>query len=388
MIELRGITWGHSRGYLPMVATAQRFEEEHPGVRIEWRKRSLQEFAAQPVEKLAEYYDLLVIDHPFCGYAAAHDVLLPLDSFLPADFLADQAANSVGPSHASYFFGGHQWALAIDAAAPVSAYRPDLLDRAGVELPRTWAELLALARRGLVAVPAIPIDSLMHFYMLCIASGEEPFQSAGRVAGEAAGVRALSMLRELVATCGPECLQRNPIATWDLLARSTSVAYCPFAYGYSNYARPGYGAHALEFSDLVRTDAGEALRSTLGGAGLAVSSRCRHPDETMAYCRYVAGAACQKTVYFDSGGQPGHRQAWLDAEVNRRSSNFFRNTLPALDRAYLRPRFDGYLHFQDAAGSVVHRYLSGSGGAEDTLDELDSLWRMHEAVERPADRGF
>ena len=40
MIELRGITWNHTRGYLPMAATAQRFSEMHPGVSIHWEKRS------------------------------------------------------------------------------------------------------------------------------------------------------------------------------------------------------------------------------------------------------------------------------------------------------------------------------------------------------------
>jgi hypothetical protein len=54
-------------------------------------KRSLQEFADLPIEKLAEIYDLLVIDHPFSGYAAVHDVLLPLDTVLPSSFLQDQA---------------------------------------------------------------------------------------------------------------------------------------------------------------------------------------------------------------------------------------------------------------------------------------------------------
>ena len=34
MTELRGITWQHTRGYLPMVATAQRFSELHPDVQI------------------------------------------------------------------------------------------------------------------------------------------------------------------------------------------------------------------------------------------------------------------------------------------------------------------------------------------------------------------
>ena len=243
-ITLTGITWNHTRGYLPVVATAQRFGEEHPGVEIVWQKRSLQEFADYPIQKLAETFDLLVIDHPFAGYAARHPVLLPLDEHLPAEFLADLAANAVGKSHASYSFAGdgplHQWALAIDAATPVSAWRPDLLEQAGVAVPGTWAELLDLARRGLVALPAIPVDSLMHFYMLCCGQGEDPFGSPERVAGRDVGVAALEQLRELVSLCALECLVRNPIRTYEAMAVGDAIAYCPFAYGYSNYARPGY----------------------------------------------------------------------------------------------------------------------------------------------------
>ncbi len=32
MIKLKGITWNHTRGLLPMVATSQRFTELHPEV--------------------------------------------------------------------------------------------------------------------------------------------------------------------------------------------------------------------------------------------------------------------------------------------------------------------------------------------------------------------
>jgi hypothetical protein len=56
-----------------MVATAQRFCETHPEVEIAWEKRSLQEFADYPIPKLAEQFDLLVIDHAFVGYAAFQD---------------------------------------------------------------------------------------------------------------------------------------------------------------------------------------------------------------------------------------------------------------------------------------------------------------------------
>ncbi|MGH9326894.1 MAG: carbohydrate ABC transporter substrate-binding protein, partial [Terriglobia bacterium] len=84
---LRGITWNHSRGFLPMVATAQRFSESHEGIEVVWEKRSLQEFADYPVEKLAKSFDLLVIDHPFVGDAARHRLFIPLEENLSADFL-------------------------------------------------------------------------------------------------------------------------------------------------------------------------------------------------------------------------------------------------------------------------------------------------------------
>ena len=64
---LRGITWNHSRGFVSVVATAQRYCELHPDVEITWEKRSLQEFADAPIQGLAEAYDLLVIDHPLGG---------------------------------------------------------------------------------------------------------------------------------------------------------------------------------------------------------------------------------------------------------------------------------------------------------------------------------
>ena len=121
MIELRGITWDHPRGLDPMVATAASYAAAHPDVRITWEARSLKDFGDFPLERLTDRYDLLVIDHPFVGFAAATGCLQPLDERLPAPILADQAANSVGPSHRSYHYGGHQWALAPDDAGHVSA---------------------------------------------------------------------------------------------------------------------------------------------------------------------------------------------------------------------------------------------------------------------------
>lgn len=374
-VKLRGITWNHTRGYLPMLATAQRFSELHPEIEIDWDKRSLQEFADFPVSKLAERFDLLVIDHPFVGYAAAHNTLLPLDEFLPQAFLDGQARNSVGKSHSSYSYEERQWALAIDAAAPVSSCRRDLLDQEGMELPESWGDLIRLAKRGAVALPATPIDSLMNFYMICLGLGEEPFPSVEQVIRREGGVQALSMLRELLGCCGPECFSRNPIATYEAMSSGDSIAYCPFAYGYSNYSRRGYANNLLQFGDLVSCGGNGELRSTLGGTGLAISARCRRREAAVGYARFVAEGECQRTLYFESGGQPGHRTAWEDAQVNKATNGFFERTLPVLDRAYLRPRYNGYLGFQDKAGPVVQRYLQRGGETSAVVEQLDRLYR-------------
>ncbi len=375
-ITLRGITWDHPRGYRPLEATARRFGERHPGVEIVWDRRTLREFEETPVEQLAADYDLLVIDHPFVGQAARHHALRPLDEHLPAAFLADQAAHATGASHASYAWGGHQWALAVDAAAPVAFWREDLLAGAGHRPPATWDELLALAREGRVELPAAPINCLMNFYALCLALGETPFAAAGGVVSAAVAKEAVARLRELLAGCEPGCWERNPIASLDLLTTGANsrLAYCPLAYGYSNYARGGHAAHRLVFGEPPRF-AGAPLRTVLGGAGLALSALRPRRAPALAYAQFVASPDQQCTTYVRAGGQPGYRAAWLDDENNRLTHGYFSATLPALDRAWLRPRHPGYLEFQKHAAPLVHATLRGARSDAGLAASLDDLHR-------------
>ena len=371
---LRGMTWNHSRGYLPMVATAQRFLEMNPSVEVRWEKRSLQEFADYPVEKLAENFDLLVIDHPFSGYAAAHPVLLPLDEHLSKDFLAEQARESVGKSHESYYYGGHQWALAIDAATPVSCSRPDLAERYGVSIPETWEELLSLAKLGRVVVPCIPVDCLMHFFMLCASLGEEPCSQTRRLISQDVGMRALMMLKELTSLCSPEIFGWNPIIVYEAMASRDDYVYCPFAYGYSNYARRGYARIQLQFGDLVQIGSNGPGRSTLGGTGLAVSAHSTYKQAALNYLRFVTSSECQRTLYAHSGGQPAHRSAWMDEALNQHCGDFFRRTIATVERAYVRPRYDGYISFQDKAGILLHESLQKEDDARISIDKLQRLY--------------
>ena len=378
-LVLRGITWGHTRGYLPMVATAQRYGELHPDVQIDWHIRSLQSFADDSIATLSANYDLLVIDHPSIGEAAAHEIFIPLDKFLSEDFLQDQSDNSVGASHASYHIAGHQWALAIDAAAPVAALRPDILEANGFGEPATWDDMLELARAGLVALAGLPLDCLMHWYSLCISEGQTPFTAAAAIVDKDVGMAALGAIKELTTLCGESSLTRNPIAAYELMTTSDGYGYSPLAYGYSNYARSGYSITSrgpLLFSAPPKR-LGKSLCTTLGGAGLAVSARCsgRTLDTALNYAQFVASGPIQTGLYTAGGGQPGYRGAWLDAENNRATRNFFMRTLATLDSAYVRPRHERAIEFQIRATAVMNAYLHSRLSSQEALEALDELDR-------------
>src|SRR5947207_1756059 len=127
MISLIGMTWDHTRGYSPMVATAAEYRRLHAEIQITWEKRSLQAFADYPLSELAAQYDLLVIDHPHVGAAVNDGCLVALDTIGREDELKTLARQSLSISHASYEINGHQWAVAIDAATQVASFRPDLI---------------------------------------------------------------------------------------------------------------------------------------------------------------------------------------------------------------------------------------------------------------------
>ncbi|MEZ4562381.1 MAG: extracellular solute-binding protein [Thermomicrobiales bacterium] len=381
VIELRGVSWDHPRGHDCVVAAAAAWAELRPETRITWQTRSLQAFGDFPIQKLAETYDLLIIDHPFTGFAADDGCLLPLDTVLPASFFAEQAANSVGPSHRSYRYAGHQWGLATDAAGHVAAYRPDLIEEIG-GLPRSWEDVLALAgaRRGMtraqVLHPLIPIDAIMSVLSLCAAAGEPAYEQDDRIVSRSVGRQVLGTLRALVDAAHPESLQRNPPRSLDLMSSTDEVAFIPLLFGYSNYSRPGFRDRLVRFTGVPTMGGGEPRGGVLGGAGIAISAHTQHPQAAAEFAAFVASPEVQRGVYFASGGQPGHRAAWLDDAVNAAASDFFRDTLANLDNAYLRPRYHGFMECQEDSGKLVHQWLAdGTGSADWLLDRLDAVYQ-------------
>jgi multiple sugar transport system substrate-binding protein len=333
-----------------MLACAECWNETHPEAEVEWTFRSLTDFGDQSIESAARDFDLVVIDHPFCGRAMETSCLLPLDDLVPAEMLADLAADAVGPSHDSYSYSGRQWGLATDAACQLSALRP------GLEPPDTWQEALALARAGRSALPLSPPHAISSFLTLCagqVAADRE------RLVDDDVGERAWATLSAFYA-CGPaEALAWEPPETLARLAAG-ELDYVPITYGYVTYAGQ------CRFAPIPGVRGG-----VLGGAGLAVSASSERPGHAAAFAVWASSGYVQRTIVAPCGGQPGSRSAWLNGDVG----GFFSDTLAAHEAAWTRPRDSWWPPLQLAAGNLLVDALAN--GAAATVDRLNALYRAH-----------
>lgn len=368
--KLKGMTWSHPRGYDPMVACS-RLWQERTGITVEWDKRSLQDFETYPVEELARAYDLIVIDHPHVGQITKEKCLAPLDVEGHQEERAALEDASVGRSYPSYTWQGRQWAFPIDAATQVQAWRPDLAERM-----ESWSDMLALARKGKVALPMRPPHSLMSFYTLAGNLGS-PCRSdgTGPLIETDAGVDAFERLRELTDLIDPGCFSMDPIAVLEAMSDPASKVVCaPLIYGYVSYAIAGFRPSLVTFGDIPVAGTNGPVGSALGGTGIAVSAFSNAREAAIDFAYFVASGDVQRGPYAAGGGQPGHAAAWDDDAVNAATSDFYRATRKTLESAWVRPRHDGYMAFQQAASDRINHGLLRKEAARKVVDDLNRLF--------------
>jgi multiple sugar transport system substrate-binding protein len=377
---LKGLTWDHPRGYAPLIAGAEEYEQQHPEVRLEWDRRTLREFGEAPIERYVNRYDLLIVDHPFVGFAAAHDVLVNLAPHLSDEDKSRFAEDSVGPSWQSYWYSAGLWALPIDAATQVASYRADLLTRLRPEPPKTFEQVLELGKElqvhgQFMIVPACPTDAISLFFTLTANLGYPVQEDSDVFVTDVAGREVLERLHALISIAHPKSSDWNPVQVYDFMTSTSEAVYCPYGFGYSNYSRIDRSPR-LRFTDAPGASARGCAGTMLGGTGVAVSNHSQHQAEAIAYAKWLVSPEHQRGTYFQTGGQPASLAAWTDPTLNHAADGFFSGTLRTVQTAYLRPRFDGFVHFFEAAGIEINRCLRGEVSDAVLVDWLNTRWHI------------
>lgn len=377
MIRLKGIAWDHPRGYEPLIAASASFTETARQVNISWDVRSLKEFGDMPIEALIDRYDLICIDHPYMGQADKNGLLLKLEDYISENELATLESQSTGPSFKSYKYNKHLYALPIDAAALVAAYRNDLLKETGISLPRSRSELFnfygTVPKGFSVAWALCPTDFWCTFLSLAAQDSGAGFISQGEINIET-GRRALEEIKRHLEHLHPDSMDWNPIQILDRMGDEEDLVYAPYLFGYTNYSRRGYKKNLIHFCNSpVGTMPG--ISTILGGVGLAVSSRCENPALAADFVKYVAGAEIQEGIFTINGGQPANIRAWKNPGNNVLCNNFFEATLETLEKAYVRPRHPGWNQFQEDGAELLHGGILKNRESHKLMDELNELYQ-------------
>jgi multiple sugar transport system substrate-binding protein len=368
-----------------LLGGAPEYEKQNPGIKIQWDRRTLREFGEAPIEQYLSRYDLLVVDHPFVGFAA-HGALVNLAPLISEAEKYRFAQDSVGPSWDSYWYGGGLWAFPMDAATQVASYRLDLLREVFSTVPETFDAVLELGTRARkagksIVVPACPTDAISLFFTFSANLGHPIPEERELFVDHFVATEVLERLHALIAVAHPKSLEWNPIQVYDFMIGGSDAVYCPYGFGYSNYSRI---ANALRLKFTNAPGAGQlgCAGTMLGGTGIAVSALSTHQSEAVGYAKWLTSPEHQRGTYFREGGQPASLAAWRDPSVNTAADNFFSDTLQTLQTAYVRPRFDGFVRFFEEAGIEMNRCLRGEIKDSDLVRWLNDRYASQRVTAR------
>jgi len=370
LTELKGMTWDHVRGRDCLVKSND-FLKAHYGISITWDARSLLAFGDQHISEFFQDYDLMVIDHPHVPDAVEAKAVIAFEDLATSSELELLAATSVGQSHHSYLYQGKHWALAIDTAAQVSAFRADRGDRS----PVFWGDVIDLARKRELLWAHKPVDAFSTFATI-MAQKNSPLQPSEEFIDKEIALEVLEFMVELASLVPDFCIKSNPIEIAEVLSGSDDFIYGVCMYGYSNYSRSGFRKYLLTYDDLPSFD-GLASGSQLGGAGIAVSSQSKNVHASAKASIALSLPQIQASTYGLNGGQPGNLVAWKDNRLNEVSNNFFRNTLRTLERAWVRPRVLGWPDVQFQSSQIIHKCLVEKRVSKSDVEQISSTYRKY-----------
>lgn len=367
VIQLKGMTWDHPRG-LDSVINSNGLLQERCGISVKWDARSLLAFGDQHISEFYADYDLMIIDHPHIPDAVHAGAVIAFEDIATKAQLELLESTSVGRSHASYKYQEKHWALAIDTAAQVSAYRPDKADSA----PVFWSDVFDLARTGKLLWPHKPVDAFSTFATLMAQKGVG-LKSTKEFVNQKVALEVLEFMVELAALVPDFCASSNPIDIAERLSGEEKYSHGICMYGYSNYSHQGFRKNRLVYEDLPSFD-GQASGSQLGGAGVAISSKSNNPQGAATAAILLSSPEIQASTYGLAGGQPGNLVAWKNGALNDHTLNFFRNTLRTLERAWVRPRVLGWPDVQYQSSLVIHRALTSRQVNASVVSEIESTY--------------
>ncbi|MBA4859954.1 ABC transporter substrate-binding protein [Streptomyces sp. PSKA54] len=261
-------------------------------------------------------------------------------------------------------YEGRLYAVPYVTNAGLLLYRKDILDKEGVEPPRTWAELERQAR---TIAAKYGLDGYAGQFLpyegLTVNAAEAVYSAGGTILGDE-GERVT--VNSAAAREGIGFLARGVRDGWipqEALTFKEEESRQAFQDGrllflrnwpYAYVSASGTGSEvAGKIGAVPLPGPGGPGASVLGGSNLAVSTHARHPDSAAALIAYLTSERVQRQVLTEGALPPVRADLYQDPELIREFPY-----LPTLRAGVLaaapRPKSPRYDQVSLAVQAVVH----------------------------------
>ena len=316
-----------------------------------------------------------------------------------ADHFVDmtEIAKDLAPTHfpsiiESQTVGGKLVALPIFTDAPALYYRKDLLEKYGVAVPTTWAELTVAAQTVQDGERAAGKGDFWGFVwqgnayegLTCNAlewvksfGGGQIVEPDGTISiNNEKAAMALDTVKGWVGTISPEGVlayqEEEARGVWQT-GNAAFMRNWPYAYGLGNGADSAV-KDLFGVTTLPVGGEGDTSAATLGGWNVAVSKYSTKQEAAISLAMYLAGPEAQKQRAIAESNLPTIVALYDDADIAAAQpiipqwKDVFLNAVPRPSA----PTLGNYNEVSAKFWSAVHATLSGNGTAAENLEVLEA----------------
>jgi multiple sugar transport system substrate-binding protein len=334
----------------------------------------------------SDVYDVMNLDVIWTAQFASSGWIVPIN---PRLFPLN---GFLKPAVATATYAGQLYAVPFTSNAGLLYYRKDILAKAGVAPPKTWAQLAADARTIAPRYHLGGYGSQFANYEGLTVNFAEAVQSAGGRILSANGTRvtvnspqARAALSFLASGFREGWIPKASLG-WD--EEDSRYAFergkllflrnWPYVYGDATIPGPivGYPSSPAPDNEVAGKFGVTYLpgedgpgSSTLGGANLAISAFSRHQRTALAFIKFLTSLSSERQVLVDASQPPVWTRLYENPALIKRFPY-----LPVLKKAILtaqpRPEIASYNQLSLAISSAVHQALMQRESVDATLTGL------------------
>lgn len=332
-------------------AVIRDFERRHPGISV--REETLpsdtdqqHQFYAINLESRQVPFDVIMVDVIWVQEFAKAGWIRSLDGLLTAE----ERAGYFPAALRAATFDEQLYAIPWYIDAGVLYYRRDLLARYGFEPPRTWPQLVQIAKtivegEGDPNLKGFIWTGKQYEGLVCVALEFIWGHGGSLFDGQPETAAALAFMRDLIVR---ERVSPALVATADeesirlLFADGRAVFMRNWPYAWLLFQQEG--SHLRGKVGLAPLPAfpGYASASVLGGWMLAVPSRAPHPDLAMELVVALTSDRVQRSMAYELGYHPARRDLYEDPAVLE-AQPVLADLYPVFEEARPRPISPYYL---------------------------------------------